>query len=95
MNFALYRIPYTIYRILQFPGGNGEGATPVPIPNTEVKPFSADGTARAAGWESRTPPGILLKPVFIFNENGLFIFCYGFPFMSYPFFGRSSSSLTR
>ena len=26
-----------------FFGGNGEGATPVPISNTEVKPFSADG----------------------------------------------------
>ena len=25
-------------------GGNGEGVPPVPIPNTEVKPFSADGT---------------------------------------------------
>ena len=37
-------------------GGNGEGDTPVPIPNTEVKPFCADGTAREAVWESRTPP---------------------------------------
>src|SRR5690554_937142 len=25
-------------------GGYGEGVPPVPIPNTEVKPFSADGT---------------------------------------------------
>jgi hypothetical protein len=25
-------------------------------PNTEVKPFSADGIAWAAVWESRTPP---------------------------------------
>ena len=25
-------------------GGDNEGVTPVPIPNTEVKPFSADGT---------------------------------------------------
>ena len=32
--------------------------TPVPIPNTEVKLFSADGTARAAVWESRTPPNL-------------------------------------
>ena len=38
-----------------------ERATPVPIPNTEVKPFSADGTARAAVWESRTRPGFYLK----------------------------------
>jgi hypothetical protein len=61
----------------KFPGGNGEGATPVPISNTEVKPFCADGTAWAAGWESRTPPGIFLKPVFnralSMIENGLFI----------------------
>ena len=27
--------------------------TPVPIPNTEVKPVGADGTARVAAWESR------------------------------------------
>jgi hypothetical protein len=27
------------------PGGNCGGATPVPIPNTEVKPASAYGTA--------------------------------------------------
>ena len=25
-------------------GRHGEGVTPVPIPNTAVKPFSADGT---------------------------------------------------
>ena len=57
-----------------FPGGNGEGATPVPISNRSVKPFCADGTAWAAGWESRTPPGIFLKPVFNFKvENGLFL----------------------
>ena len=28
-------------------GGNGEEATPVPIPNTVVKLLCADGTARA------------------------------------------------
>lgn len=26
-------------------GGYGEGGTPEPIPNSEVKPFIADGTA--------------------------------------------------
>ena len=30
--------------------------TPGPIPNPEVKPFSADGTAIERLWESRTPP---------------------------------------
>ena len=39
-------------------GGFGEGETPGPIPNPEVKPFSADGTARETVWESRTPPDI-------------------------------------
>ena len=30
--------------------------TPVPIPNTKVKPYRADGTAGAALWESRLLP---------------------------------------
>ena len=29
---------------IKFPGDNSEEATPVPIPNTAVKLFSADGT---------------------------------------------------
>jgi hypothetical protein len=33
--------------------------TPVPIPNTEVKPAGADGTARVTAWESRKSPGFL------------------------------------
>ena len=37
-------------------GGNGEGVPPVPIPNTEVKPFSADGTWLDTARESRSPP---------------------------------------
>ncbi len=41
-------------------GDHGEGVTPVPIPNTEVKPFSADGTAWATVWESRTLPRLKL-----------------------------------
>src|ERR1700760_3096840 len=43
------------------PGGYSEGETPGPIPNPEVKLFSADGTAREASWESRTPPRILSR----------------------------------
>ncbi len=46
----------------KFSGGYGEGVPPVPIPNTEVKPFIADGTARETVWESRTPPELILKP---------------------------------
>jgi hypothetical protein len=37
-------------------GGHSGGVTPVPIPNTEVKPASADGTWGEAPWESRSPP---------------------------------------
>ncbi len=37
-------------------GGHSGGVTPVPIPNTEVKPTSADGTWEETPWESRTPP---------------------------------------
>jgi hypothetical protein len=46
----------------RFPGGYRGGVTPVPIPNTEVKPSTADGTAREALWESRSLPGIDSRP---------------------------------
>ena len=42
------------------PGLNGGGATPVPIPNTAVKPSSADGTTVLMPWESRTRPGFFI-----------------------------------
>jgi hypothetical protein len=41
---------------ITFSGGYSEEDTPVPIPNTAVKLFSADGTAWGTAWESRTPP---------------------------------------
>ena len=41
-------------------GGHSGGETPVPIPNTAVKPASADGTWGVAPWESRTPPDPLM-----------------------------------
>jgi hypothetical protein len=37
-------------------GDDGGGDTPLPIPNREVKPASADGTARETSWESRSSP---------------------------------------
>ena len=37
-------------------GDYGERVPPVPIPNTEVKPLSADGTWLETARESRTPP---------------------------------------
>ena len=39
-------------------GGHSDRETPGPIPNPEVKPASADGTATERLWESRTPPNI-------------------------------------
>src|SRR5688500_16002239 len=42
----------------KFPGGHRGWVTPVPIPNTEVKPTTADGTACAGVWESRSLPGL-------------------------------------
>ena len=47
----------TSSRPQDFPGDSGGEATPVPIPNTEVKLSRADGTAGATLWESRTLPG--------------------------------------
>ena len=45
----------------KFFGGYVEGVIPDPIPNSEVKPFRADGTARGTVWESRTPPELILE----------------------------------
>ncbi len=44
---------------LRVSGDSGGGDTPVPILNTEVKPSSADGTALATMWESRSSPGLI------------------------------------
>src|SRR5690606_18294916 len=43
---------------LRFSGGHGGGAIPDPIPNSEVKPSCADGTAGATLWESRSLPDL-------------------------------------
>ena len=48
-------------------GGYSEGEPPVPIPNTEVKPFSADGTAYS-GRVGRRPPS---EPRFLFGAGVL------------------------
>jgi hypothetical protein len=39
--------------VRQFAGEFTARVTPVPIPNTEVKPRWADGTARVSVWEIR------------------------------------------
>src|SRR3954465_5613057 len=45
----------------QVSGGHRREVTPVPIPNTEVKLSSADGTAWETAWESRSLPGLNRK----------------------------------
>ena len=55
------------------PGDHGGGVTPVPIPNTAVKPSSADGTARVAWWESRTLPGFFLISAPRWRHRGFFL----------------------
>ncbi len=47
-------------------GGDSGGVTPVPIPNTEVKPSSADGTWDGSPWESRSLPDFLNKALWLF-----------------------------
>lgn len=44
--------------IFRFSGGQGGGAIPDPIPNSEVKPSCADGTAGVTLWESRSSPDL-------------------------------------
>ena len=53
-------------------GGYSVGATPVPIPNTAVKPHCVDGTARAAAWESRSPPDLSHKGPWTLIGSGAF-----------------------
>src|SRR5437764_1239302 len=50
------------HAVLTSCGGSSEGETPLPIPNREVKPLSADGTWPARARESRTPPVFLEAP---------------------------------
>ena len=52
-----------------FPVAMREGETPVPIPNTTVKTFTADGTMRATAWESRWLPDFFINMIFISDEK--------------------------
>ena len=46
-----YRIRYVLFRkYSSLYGDDCIRDTPVPIPNTEVKPYNADGTARETLW---------------------------------------------
>ena len=59
-------------------GGHSCGVTPVPIPNTEVKPDTADGTAWETAWESRSLPAVMVEPdVVETHDVGLVVFLAG------------------
>src|SRR5439155_894545 len=45
----------------KYAGGHRIRVTPVPIPNTEVKPDTADGTAWETVWESRSLPAVIME----------------------------------
>ena len=51
-------------------GGNDEGVPPVPIPNTEVKPFSAESTWLDTAREDRSLPESIWK-----KSQDFFFFC--------------------
>ena len=71
MRFSGYAKPYKIS------GDYGERDPPVPMPNTEVKPFSADGTWLETTWESRTLPDSMKKGL---TPNGVGSFFMEFIF---------------
>ena len=54
-----------LYENYRISGDYSGEETHVPIPNTDVKLSSADGTAWVTVWESKTLPGIFLRPFFI------------------------------
>ena len=56
--YSVYFTFLLLYTIL-IGGDDSQRATPVPIPNTEVKSLGADGTAGVAQWESRSSPPFL------------------------------------
>jgi hypothetical protein len=71
--FFLFQLLFSFERMLHKSGDDSEKVTPVPIPNTEVKLLSADGSWGFSPCESRTPPGKkeYLKgySFFVFQDN--------------------------
>src|ERR1041384_4091924 len=57
----------------EYAGGHRSRVTPVPIPNTEVKPATADGTARETAWESRSLPAVIVGKSPSSVDDGLFL----------------------
>ena len=72
-SFFLFHCSFTMLKFtysntILFGGEDSQRATPVPIPNTEVKSLGADGTAGVAQWESRSSPPFL----FFVSESHLY-----------------------
>ena len=74
--------------IKKLKGVYGKGDPPLPIPNREVKPFSADGTADR--WESRKMPNLDGES---YRDVTLSFFCLIFRVLSYLILSRLFSSL--
>ena len=60
--------------VIQLLGDPSEEDPPVPIPNTEVKLLSPDGTAQATVWESRKSPGSFRTTKALRNSRRAFRF---------------------
>ena len=77
-------------------GGYAARVTPVPIPNTVVKPRWADGTAGEIRWESTTSPAFTFQsPVTASRGDGAFTFlvlCLGASVAPGAFFTGSAVS---
>jgi hypothetical protein len=58
----------------KFPGGYCVGATPVPIPNTEVKPYSAENTASNRCGKIGHCRDIVEKPVDSLNQQAFSLY---------------------
>src|ERR1700733_12120328 len=86
-NFSLARTS----QANKFPGGLTARVTPVPIPNTEVKPCRADDTARVTARERRSPPGLKFKGRNAQSVRGLFYF-YGSLSFSYSVSNNDSQA---
>ena len=69
-------------RALHFSSSHAKGETPVPIPNTEVKTFEADGTVQVIVWESRKLLGFNLTPLESNLKRGFYLKNY---LLSYVF----------
>lgn len=61
---------------MDFPGDYSEEVTPDPMPNSEVKLFSADGTTWETMSKSKSLPGLNVKPRIYFGVFYLVKFLY-------------------